>query len=100
MPRHSSRQGGFSTIGPMNTQAAEHRHFGQGAASLGQRRVDGTAEAELEKAVAFLGDLCVELDSSLDPTTTNPHLNMALYLLRGHFEGRMGSAPVLPPVGR
>ncbi|MCU4654281.1 extracellular solute-binding protein [Roseibacterium sp. SDUM158016] len=50
------------------------------------------SEAELGRAVEFLGELCVEIDSSLEPTTPNPHLNMMLHLLRGHIEGRMVSA--------
>ncbi|WP_051491883.1 ABC transporter substrate-binding protein [Roseivivax isoporae] len=53
---------------------------------------DAQAGAELERVVGFLSDLCLELDTSLDPTTPNPHLNMILHLLRGHFEGRLVSA--------
>jgi multiple sugar transport system substrate-binding protein len=42
--------------------------------------------------VGFLGDLCVEIDTSLEPNTVNPHLNMILHLMRGHLEGRLVSA--------
>jgi multiple sugar transport system substrate-binding protein len=51
-----------------------------------------SVEAEVERVVAFLGDLCVEIDTALDPNTVNPHLNMVLHLIRGHIEGRLVSA--------
>jgi multiple sugar transport system substrate-binding protein len=52
----------------------------------------GAVELELERVVGFLGDVCVEIDTSIDPTTRNPHLNMLLHLLKGHLEGRLVSA--------
>ncbi len=48
--------------------------------------------AGLERVVYFLDEILGEIDSSLDPNTPNPHLNMILCLLRGHIEGRMVSA--------
>ncbi len=91
MTRRPTRASGPSTHGPMTSQAAENLRFGQDAALAG-RPSSGVAEAELERVVDFLGELCVELDSSLEPTTPNPHLNMILHLLRGHIEGRLVSA--------
>jgi multiple sugar transport system substrate-binding protein len=76
----------------MNTQTRENIQFGQTAAPQGQTAAIGMPEAEMARVVGFLGDMCVEIDSSLDPTTPNPHLNMMLHLLRGHFEGRLVSA--------
>jgi len=47
------------------------------------------------RVVSFLSDLCTEIDTSLDPTTPNPHLNMVLHLVRGHLEGRQVSQSAL-----
>jgi multiple sugar transport system substrate-binding protein len=47
------------------------------------------------RVVNFLSDLTVELDTSLDPSTPNPHLNMVLHLMRGHLEGRQVSQSAL-----
>ncbi len=91
MTRRPTRASGPIAYGPMTSQAAENLRFGQDAALAG-RPSTGLAEAELERVVDFLGELCVELDSSLEPTTPNPHLNMILHLLRGHIEGRLVSA--------
>lgn len=46
---------------------------------------------ELERVVTFLKSLCVELDTSIEPNTPNPHLNMILHLLQSHSEGRLVS---------
>jgi len=51
--------------------------------------------ADLDRVVRFLEELCVELDTALEPTTPNPHLNMILHLLRSHVEGRLVSASSL-----
>ncbi len=46
---------------------------------------------ELERVVTFLKSLTVELDTSIDPNTPNPHLNMILHVLQSHSEGRLVS---------
>ncbi len=43
---------------------------------------------EVPRVVTFLRDICTEIESSIEPNTVNPHLNMLLYLLHSHFEGR------------
>jgi multiple sugar transport system substrate-binding protein len=45
----------------------------------------------MDTAVHFLEDLCGEIDTSLEPNTPNPYLNMSLYLLRSHLEGRVAT---------
>ena len=50
-----------------------------------------TESPEVERVVHFLQDIAVEIDTSLDPNTPNPHLNMILHLLRCHGEGRIVS---------
>jgi multiple sugar transport system substrate-binding protein len=75
----------------MNQLAVENIRSGQEAPPRGG--APGAAgEAELARVVSFLGDLMEEIDTSIDPTTVNPHLNMILHLLRGHLEGRLVSA--------
>ncbi|MBY6200565.1 extracellular solute-binding protein [Maritalea mobilis] len=76
----------------MLSQAANAIQNGQGPASSRSFSSNGVADAELARVIGFLTDLTVELDTSLDPTTPNPHLNMLLHLLRGHVEGRLVSA--------
>jgi len=49
------------------------------------------AGPELERVVGFLQSLHVELDSAIEPSTPNPHLNMILHLLHSHSEGRLVS---------
>jgi len=46
---------------------------------------------DLDRVVQFLTDLTMELESALDPSTPNPHLNMLLHILRSHSEGRVVS---------
>jgi multiple sugar transport system substrate-binding protein len=76
----------------MNKQSAENSRFGQDATPSGARVAAPGAEADLVRVTGFLSDLCVEIDTSLEPNTTNPHLNMILHLLQAHFEGRLVSA--------
>lgn len=92
MKRRPPRAAGLRTRGTMNKHAKQDHHSGHDGGSLEARMSSGSAEAELARVVEFLGQLCVELDSSLDPTTPNPHLNMILHLLRGHLEGRLVSS--------
>jgi multiple sugar transport system substrate-binding protein len=51
--------------------------------------------ADLETAVRFLEDLCLEVDSALDPNAPNPYLNMVLHLIRSHLEGRIVTASTM-----
>lgn len=86
------RTGGTRAGRNMNTQATENLQFGQNGPGLKNRVSAGFVEAELQRVVGFLGALQIELDTSLEPTTPNPHLNMILHLLKGHIEGRLISA--------
>lgn len=73
----------------MNTQSGAHT-IQSGYSSDAFR-----TGAELETVVSFLEQLCMEVDSSLDPTAPNPYLNMSLHLLRSHFDGRIVTASSL-----
>ena len=44
--------------------------------------------AETLQVLSFLEELGDELEDALDIMVPNPHLRMALHLLRGHFDGR------------
>lgn len=92
MTRSPIRVAGQRASGTMNKQPSEILQFGQDASSLGGRLGAGAADVELARVVEFLGGLCREIDTSLEPTTPNPHLNMILHLMRGHIEGRMVSS--------
>lgn len=46
---------------------------------------------EVFQVVKFLQKVLGEIDSSFDPNTPNPHLNMILHLLDSHYEGRVVS---------
>lgn len=92
MKNRPSRADGPGAHTAMNQLTAENSRFGQNAAPLGGKMSASVPEAELDRVVAFLSDLCVEIDTSLDPNTTNPHLNMLLHLLQGHIDGRLVSA--------
>jgi multiple sugar transport system substrate-binding protein len=72
--------------------ATQDNRSGYNGAPPGDSHARASVGAEVERVVAFLGDLCIEIDTSLDPNTVNPHLNMILHLLRGHIEGRLVSA--------
>lgn len=50
-----------------------------------------SSTAELSRVVDFLNDVSGEIDTSLNPNTVNPHLNMVLHLLRCHLDGRLVS---------
>ena len=92
MTRRPIRAAGPAASGTMNQHPSDSIQFGQEAMAAPGRVVTGQAEAELTQTVAFLTGLGNELDTSLDPTTPNPHLNMILHLLRGHLEGRLVSS--------
>jgi multiple sugar transport system substrate-binding protein len=78
--------------GAMNQLTAENIRSGQEPRSPGAPLSALPPEAELERVVSFLDDLCLEIDTSLEPNTVNPHLNMILHLMRGHLEGRLVSS--------
>ncbi len=72
----------------MHHQPAENIRSGQETAGT----TDRPAGADLERVVRFLGEIRLELDTSIEPSTPNPHLNMILHLLRSHIEARLVSA--------
>jgi multiple sugar transport system substrate-binding protein len=92
MSRTPNRAIGPKAHGPMNQQPAKNHQTGHVAAPLGARVAGSGSEVELERVAGFLVELCVELDTSLEPNTVNPHLNMILHLIQGHLEGRLVSA--------
>ena len=51
--------------------------------------------ATLNRVVRFLEDLMNEINSSAEPSSPNPYLNMSLHLLRSHLEGRIVTASSL-----
>ncbi|WP_037264105.1 ABC transporter substrate-binding protein [Roseivivax halodurans] len=77
----------------MTTITAEHIQSGHPGA-------DAQPGAELERVVSFLSELSLEIDTALDPTTPNPHLNMILHLMRGHIEGKLVSASSMVAASR
>jgi multiple sugar transport system substrate-binding protein len=85
MKSPSTRVAGHRATGTMQHTAENIQNGRKGAPH-------GAPEAELDRVVGFLSDLCREIDTTLDPTTPNPHLNMFLHLLRGHLEGKLVSA--------
>lgn len=75
----------------MQQVMAENDRYGQFATSGSAPLSTISTSPELKQIVQFLMDLSVELDSTIDPNTPNPHLNMILHLLRNHTDGRMVS---------
>lgn len=75
----------------MSGTLASDIQYGQHAM---QRSTHVTAAAEgpeLERVVEFLKSLSLELETSIEPNTPNPHLNMILHVLQSHSEGRLVS---------
>ncbi len=72
----------------------------------GQERIGVTAGtsrsvlADLEAVIAFLDELSIEIDGTIVPTAPNPYLNMSLYLLRSHAEGRVVTASSMASAAR
>ena len=89
MSRTSLPQPKIFIADKMNTQSRTHT-IQSGYSSDAHR-----AGPELETVVSFLEQLCLEVDSSLDPTAPNPYLNMSLHLLRSHLDGRIVTASSL-----
>ncbi|MBV0911832.1 extracellular solute-binding protein [Anianabacter salinae] len=75
----------------MHATASRNIHIGRELAQARPAPPTAGPEPELDRVVGFLGELMVEIDTSLDPNTPNPHLSMILNLLRGHLEGRLVS---------
>ncbi|MBM1221334.1 extracellular solute-binding protein [Ponticoccus sp. SC2-23] len=75
----------------MQHHAIKKIHFGQSVPPGTEEMSGMAASPELERVILFLQELYVELDTSIDPNTPNPHLNMILHLLRSHAEGRVVS---------
>ena len=46
------------------------------------------ALSEMLEILSFIEELSDELESTLDVIAPNPHLRMAMHLIRGHFEGK------------
>ncbi|WP_370402656.1 extracellular solute-binding protein [Sulfitobacter sp. JB4-11] len=47
------------------------------------------AQGEMLDMVAFLEDVSDETEGAIDLVASNPHLRMALHLLKGHFEAKV-----------
>jgi len=81
----------LSRPGVMQQNAAKNIHSGQSGAAAVAAKPAMAASPELERVVHFLQDICVEIDTAIDPNTPNPHLNMILHLLHSHCTGRVVS---------
>lgn len=55
---------------------------------------------EMERVVDFLQELFVEIETSFEPTTPNPHVNMLVHLMKCHCEGRIVSPSSLVAASR
>ncbi|QIE43574.1 extracellular solute-binding protein (plasmid) [Rhodobacteraceae bacterium SC52] len=75
----------------MQTQLAQDTPTTQRRIGGSDGGLAGAATPELNRVVHFLQEISLEIDTSLDPNTPNPHFNMILHLLRSHAEGRMVS---------
>ncbi|MFB9148153.1 extracellular solute-binding protein [Roseovarius ramblicola] len=75
----------------MQHQTAHDIHSGPSGAALSAAVPAPALSPELERVVSFLQDISVEIDTGIDPTTPNPHLNMILHLLHSHCTGRVVS---------
>lgn len=91
MDESTRRSAKINRIGQMQPNALNKIHFGQSGVATGEDLSASASGPELERVLHFLQELCIELDTSIDPNTTNPHLNMILHLLRSHVEGRIVS---------
>lgn len=78
-------------IGQMQQSPLEKIHFGQSGLSGGDETSGMKSSPELERVLHFFQEMSIELDTSIDPNTPNPHLNMIVHLLRSHVEGRIVS---------
>ncbi|MAM61469.1 extracellular solute-binding protein [Maritimibacter sp. UBA3975] len=70
----------------MHHEPAKNIHSGKGAPVASP-----ASHPEVLQVVSFLQEILGEIDTGLDPSTPNPHLNMILHLLDSHFEGRVVS---------
>lgn len=50
------------------------------------------APTETSQAIDLIEDFVAEIESTLDVAAPNPHLNMALHLMKNHLEGRTSTA--------
>ncbi|PIV75607.1 MAG: sugar ABC transporter substrate-binding protein [Rhodobacteraceae bacterium CG17_big_fil_post_rev_8_21_14_2_50_65_11] len=50
------------------------------------------APSEMLQAIDLIEDFASEIESTLDVASPNPHLNMALHLVKNHLEGRISTA--------
>ncbi len=65
------------------------------AAPSAESLISPRANAETRNVLSFLDELADELEDGFELHSPNPHLRMALELLRGHFEGRTSTATSL-----
>lgn len=75
----------------MNATPSNNIQFGQNSTQRPSAPRVSMTGPDLERVVGFLKSLSVEIDSSIEPNTPNPHLNMILHLLQSHSDGRLVS---------
>jgi len=75
----------------MHQASAQDIQSGQNLSVAADAPGAAPASPELERVVRFLQDVAVEIDTTLEPTSPNPYMNMLLHLLRCHSEGRVVS---------
>ena len=75
----------------MNANPSSDIQFGQRSVQRPTVPHVAVTGPEWERVVTFLKSLTVELDTSIEPNTPNPHLNMILHVLQSHSEGRLVS---------
>jgi len=77
--------------GDMQHQSAKNIQSGQSGAGPVAAAVSMATSPELQRVVHFLQQVCIEVDTAIEPNTPNPHLNMILHLLDCHCTGRVVS---------
>ena len=75
----------------MNLQPAKNIRSGQTGGALPASGASAPSGPEVQRVVHFLQEIFSEVENGIEPSTTNPHLNMLLHLLHCHFEGRVVS---------
>jgi multiple sugar transport system substrate-binding protein len=75
----------------MNLQPAKNIRSGQSGGALPASGASAPSGPEVQRVVHFLQEIFSEVENGIEPSTTNPHLNMLLHLLHCHFEGRLVS---------
>ncbi|NPD17822.1 extracellular solute-binding protein [Rhodophyticola sp. DY48A3-103] len=84
--------------GPADPRGTPGKAMGniQSEYMAGSKMVATTAPSreplEIGQALEFVEEFMAEVDSALDIGAPNPHLNMAIHLVRNHLEGRISTA--------